>query len=245
MCLLSCNEKPVLIEYFSTGAISSITHNINNESYIRSFHKNGNIENVLCELSGMDTVFLYSYYENGILKNKSSMLNNIVDGYSLGYYETGQPYSFRKISHGKENGRTDYFYKNGDVKAVNMFKNDTLYYLESIDFVTKKSTKVITPIINFSKNSLNDSIVMKIEIPFENGFPLYNDNLNLYYCIKDELDTSKVDIPDTYSIFNKSRTSITVNTSLNDKDKTLIGLISINEETITHLSNYFEEKIKI
>lgn len=177
----------------------------------------------------------FHYYKNGNLKIEFKLRDGEIDGIVKEYYASGKLYSSCTYLNGNKEGVRIYYYENESIKAKNLFKADSLYYVVSID---KDSTRIdlIKPIIE--EKIEKDSLIFNLEIPRTDHFPYKDDSLYVIYDFyKDKEDF----FPKNSKLINGSNIKLGINNGLNNYNR-LSGYIGINSDTIiwnrNHKFNY-------
>lgn len=103
---------------------------------IKSYYKNGNINELTTYLNGVLNGKKEIYDENGKILLQEFYINGVLDGKKVKYYDNGQLSNEEFYSNGLENGTFNAFYLNGNPMLKSTKKNgkwigDVIYYHEN------------------------------------------------------------------------------------------------------------------
>lgn len=91
-----------------------------------SYYPNGMMEDSITYTLGKKTGIEYGWHSNGSLKD-SAAWNNDGSGLEVSWYDNGNPSSAGRYSAGyNQNGKWQYFHKNGKLSALELYKDGVL-----------------------------------------------------------------------------------------------------------------------
>lgn len=151
------------------------------------FNKESILEQNLCQFNGIPNGFSILYYPSGVPES--------VEYYEMGklakqrilYHESGIMDRIIPYSNGKINGELFIYDPKGELNAVNLFENDSLYYIKVYKDNLSEYGDVerIIPIILLERDSaeVNDTIKLIIRIPFNEKHGITPGRYSFHYNV--------------------------------------------------------------
>jgi antitoxin component YwqK of YwqJK toxin-antitoxin module len=109
------------------------------------------------------------YYSNGLVKSFEPMMGKSIHGQKIDYFENGSIYTTTQYENGRANGEIRIYYPSGNLKAINLIQNDSIYYARFFkdSILSGNYTEELIPIVFLEPDTLplNDTIEIKIQFP--------------------------------------------------------------------------------
>lgn len=211
----SCSAKKAEREYFDSGELKSIYKYLDDTNCIKEY-----------------------YYKNGQLETALPIANGLIEGEVLGYYDTGELYSEVLYHKNRREGSKKYFYKDGSVKAINLFKGDSLYYIKSYRSDGNGYSDQVIPIIILDSSNDEDSLTYSMQVPFQDGFTYLDESLRVNFEVLAKENEGQ-DLPSRQVVFSKKNESHSFKI-LKDMNLDVFGLI---QDSGGNLSHYFRKEL--
>jgi len=190
------------------------------------------------------------YYENGNIKFEGCTINDSIIGKVFEYFDNGQLATFSDFSEVDFYRKKEFYYREGGLKAINLFSRDSLYYAKTISQDKKDSVDQIFPIFSFAKDEFKkwDTISISFMIPFDPNFPYFNKNLKIHYDLMEVQPNVEYPLPRKNN-FQLSRNKQTHTIKISPKESgvfTFQGLITVGDEPLKHYKqNFFKKEFRV
>ncbi len=143
-------DKAIALEtFFRNGKVDGLTmtyrgyknleftiHNNQLDGDVKTYFKNGKLENKVHYVHGIMSGISYKYFPSGKKRQESIFKNDEMNGLSIAYFETGVKENEGDYVNGKVNGKWSYYAEDGSLKGY-------IYYKDGLVVTQEKYVKAV------------------------------------------------------------------------------------------------------